>query len=36
MNAIKESLSDFSFGLDTHHLHYHAVYQSFTGKQLAA
>lgn len=36
MNAIKESLGDFSFSLDTHHLHYHAVYQAFTGKQLAA
>lgn len=36
MNVIKESLGDFSFSLDTHHLHYHAVHQSFTGKQLAA
>ena len=36
MNAIKKSLGDYSFSLDTHHLHYHAVYQAFTGKQLAA
>lgn len=36
MNTIKESLGDFPFGLGTHHLHYHAVYQTFTGKQLAA
>lgn len=36
MNAIRESPGDFSFSLDTHHLHYPAVYQAFTGKQLAA
>lgn len=36
MNTIKESLGDFPFGLGTHHLPYHAVYETFTGKQLAA
>lgn len=36
MNAIKESLGDFSVGLNTHPLHYHAIYQPFMGKQLAA
>lgn len=36
MNAIKESLGDFSVGLNTHPLHYHTIYQPFMGKQLAA
>lgn len=36
MNAINESLGDFSLSLDTHHLHCSAVYQTSTGKQSAA
>lgn len=32
--AIKVMLSDFSFGLDTYHLQYHAVHQTSTDKQL--
>lgn len=34
MIANKVTLSDFSFGLDTYYLQYHAVHQTFTGKQL--
>lgn len=36
MITIKVMLSDFSFGLDTYHLQYHAVHQTFTGKQSMA
>lgn len=36
MITVRVTLSDFSFGLDTYHLQYHAVHQTFTGKQLTA